>query len=140
MVGEIVLFGLWCVLVWDLVRRAKAQKVEFGKLKRENFSLAAAVVKQGKRIDNLDDRLVDTTKRAMSEDDVIRESLNGSVKMLRNEFEPKIELSQDHEVRIAFLEKQLTSKTATAKIVPKATNWKQFRSAAEKASEQQETE
>jgi hypothetical protein len=102
MVGEIVLFGLWCVLVWDLVRRAKGTKVEIAKLKRENYNLAAAVVKQGKRID----------------------------------------LTEDHEVRITFMEKGLTSKTATAKIVPKAhkATFRQFAQAASQASESQETE
>lgn len=49
---------------------------------------------------------------------------------------------EDHEVRIAFLENSLTAKTSEAKIVPKATkpNWKTFRTAAEKATEQENPE
>lgn len=46
--------------------------------------------------------------------------------------------TQDHEARIAFLENSLTAKPTTAKIVPKTANWKQFRTAAEKASESEQ--
>jgi len=45
--------------------------------------------------------------------------------------------AEDQEARIAFCENSLTAKATTAKIVPKPANWKQFRSAAEKASEQE---
>lgn len=41
----------------------------------------------------------------------------------------------DHEGRLVFLETKLTAKPSSPKIVPKAANWKQFRTAAEKASE-----
>lgn len=56
--------------------------------------------------------------------------------------ESRPEKDEDHEVRIALLENSLTAKTSEAKIVPKATkpNWKTFRTAAEKATEPQETE
>lgn len=113
MVGEIALFGLWCVLVWDLVRRAKGTKVEIDKLKRQNTNLAAEIVRQGKR------PIFDPAKA-----------------------DEKFKASEDHEVRIAFLEKGLTSKSATAKIVPKAhkATFRQFAQAASQASEPQETE
>ncbi len=57
-----------------------------------------------------------------------REECQFIVKTLRGD-------TEDHEARIAFLENSLTAKATTAKIVPKPANWKQFRSAAEKASE-----
>ena len=93
-------------------------------IESENLRLARAILA-------LESRLEDTIRRAQSEDDQIREALNGSVKMLRGEF-PNLD---DHEARIAFCESQLTAKPSSPKIVPKAANWKQFRTAAEKASE-----
>jgi len=51
-------------------------------------------------------------------------------------------VNEDHEARIDYLEKRLTSQASEAKIVPKAAkaNWKQFRTAVEVASEPKETE
>jgi hypothetical protein len=47
----------------------------------------------------------------------------------------------DYEARITFLESQLTAKTSTAKIVPKAhkTTFRQFAEAASRASEPEES-
>lgn len=56
----------------------------------------------------------------------------------RTQIELMLEAREDHEARIAFLENSLTAKPTTAKIVPKSANWKQFRTAAEKATEEQQ--
>jgi predicted Ser/Thr protein kinase len=103
----------------------------FDLIAAENLRLARAVKALEKRLD-------ETIERAKSEDEQIREALNGSVSMLRKEF-PDL---ADHEVRIEFLESQLTAKTSTAKIVPKAhkATFRQFAQAASQASEPQETE
>jgi len=98
-------------------------------LEREN-AILARVVKEQKEL------LADTIRRAMSEDNIIRESLNGSVTMLRKEI-PSLD---DHEARIAYLENRLTAKQSEAKIVPKTqkTTFRQFAEAASKASEEME--
>ncbi len=91
------------------------------KLERENLSLVKAALDHEDRVKSLETRL-----------DVLTNTVNGA----------HAANMDDCEARIAFLEKSLTSKPSTAKIVPKAhkTNWKQFRSAAERASEpEQET-
>lgn len=68
----------------------------------------------------------DTRHMAESENKEIREALNGSMRMLREEF-------------AAEIEKQLTSEPPKPKIEPKPhrANWRTFRAMAEKASDEE---
>lgn len=121
MVGEIVLFVLWILagLAFNLfVRKVDAN---ISMLKRENISLAKA------------------EKVALNRADEAITRADIAIKMANDCLAKR---DEDHEVRIAFLENSLTAKTSEAKIVPKATkpNWKTFRTAAEKATEQENPE
>jgi hypothetical protein len=99
-------------MVSAIVRWIK-EKLGIAALERENAQLGMAALAQHKRVKDIHNSFVE-----------LAECLRKHV--------------DDSEARIAFLEKQLTAKVSEAKIVPKSANWKQFRSAAEKASETEE--
>lgn len=123
MVGAVILAGLWVVsglcFNWFVHRATKVSSAFNARIKvleTENLRLARAILALEQRLCRIDGIHVE-----LAQADV------GVVNELR-----------DHEARIAFCEGQLTAKTSSPKIVPKAHNWKQFRSAAEKASENEQ--
>lgn len=94
------------------IKRWLKKWLEVDVLEQENLILAKAL------------------KRHEENDKIFEEGLNQCLADCKN--------MPDIEVRIAFLENSLTAKPTTAKIVPKTANWKQFRTAAEKASESEQ--
>lgn len=94
----------------------------------ENLRLARAILAMEKRFG---EDVVECERRSK----VAYLLLEGRVTTCSGNVSSLGEVSNDHEARIAFCESRLTPKPSEAKIVPKAANWKQFRSAAEKATE-----
>lgn len=59
MVGEIILFGLWCFSGWAFNHAIKQHKIEIAILKRENESLAKAALVQTKKLAKAEEALAD---------------------------------------------------------------------------------
>lgn len=120
----VVLFLLWGASEWAAYRQYKRRNDEIAILQRENLTLGKALIERGKR----------------QEKDMVT-TLEEFAKVWNKCYATAtadIDSTEDHEARIAFLENSLTAKPTTAKIVPKSANWKQFRTAAEKATEEQQ--